>query len=64
MFLNFNKLITMHGVREKLKASQTDYNHYRPHGRDLAPSEFTTGRSGQLKEAANFWCKAVRFLWR
>jgi putative transposase len=54
-FLNVNEFITMHDVREKLKAWQDDYNHRRPHGSlgHLTPSEFATMRSGQPKEAAN-----------
>lgn len=49
------KLITMHGVHEKLKAWQHDYNHHRPHGSlgHLTPSEFATMRSEQPKQAAN-----------
>jgi putative transposase len=31
-FLNVNEFITMHDVREKLKAWQIDYNDCRPHG--------------------------------
>lgn len=54
-FLNVNEFITMHDVREKLKAWQDDYNHCRPHGSlgHLTPSEFVTLRSGQPKQAAN-----------
>ena len=53
-FLNVNEFITMHDVREKLKAWQDDYNHCRPHGAlgHLTPSEFATMRSGQPKEVA------------
>ena len=54
-FLNVHEFITMHDVREKLKAWQDDYNHQRPHGSlgHLTPSEFAKIRSGQPREAAN-----------
>jgi putative transposase len=54
-FLNVNEFITMHDVREKLRAWQDDYNHHRPHGSlgNLTPNEFATMRSGQPKEVAN-----------
>jgi putative transposase len=54
-FLNVHEFITMHDVREKLKAWQDDYNHCRPHGSlgQLTPSEFATMRSGQPTEAAS-----------
>ena len=53
-FLNVNEFITMHDVREKLKAWQDDYNHCRPHGSlgHLTPNEFATTRSEKPKEAA------------
>jgi putative transposase len=48
-FLNVHEFVTMHDVREKLKAWQDDYNHQRPHGSlgHLTPSEFAKMRSGQ-----------------
>jgi putative transposase len=54
-FLNVNEFITMHDVREKLKAWQDDYNHCRPHSSlgHLIPSEFAATRSGHPKEAAH-----------
>jgi putative transposase len=54
-FLNVHEFITMHDVREKLKAWQDDYNHQRPHGSlgHLTPSEFAKIRSGQPREAAS-----------
>lgn len=54
-FPNVNEFITMHDVREKLKAWQDDYNHCRPHSSlgHLTPSEFVTLRSGHPKQAAN-----------
>ena len=60
--LNVNEFITMHDVREKLKAWQDDYNHCRPHGSPghLTPSEFATMRSGQPKEAAYLWFRTVQ----
>jgi putative transposase len=53
-FLNVNEFITMHDVREKLKAWQIDYNDCRPHGSlgNLTPSEYAKMTSGRQPEAA------------
>lgn len=52
-FLNVHEFVTLHDAREKLKAWQDDYNHYRPHGSlgHLTPSEFVKKRSVQTNEA-------------
>lgn len=52
-FLNVNGFVTLHDVREKLKAWQDDYNNHRPHGSlgRLTPSEFVNRRSVQSEEA-------------
>ena len=52
-FLNVNEFITLHDVREKLKAWQEDYNTRRPHGSlcHLTPREFVKMRSDQLRES-------------
>lgn len=54
-FLNVNEFVTMHDVREKLKAWQDDYNHCRPHGSlgNLTPSKYVKMRSDRQPEAAN-----------
>ncbi len=48
-FLNGHEFITMHDMRERLRAWQHDYNVHRPHGSlgHLTPSEFVKLRSGQ-----------------
>ena len=48
-FLNVHEFITMHDMRERLRAWQHDYNVHRPHGSlgHLTPSEFVKLRSGQ-----------------
>ena len=52
-FLNVHEFITMHDMREKMRAWQHDYNVYRPHGSlgHLTPSEFVKLRSGQQTES-------------
>ncbi|MFW5329725.1 integrase core domain-containing protein [Hydrogenophaga sp. ZJX-1] len=54
-FLIVNEFITLHDVREKLKAWQDDCNHHRPHGSlgSLTPSEFVNSRSVQPDESAS-----------
>ncbi len=51
-FLNVHEFITMHDMREKMRAWQYHYNVHRPHGSlgHLTPSEFVKMRSGQQPE--------------
>ena len=54
-FMNVNEFVTLHDLRDRLRAWQDDYNDHRPHGslRHLTPSELARRRSGQQQRAAN-----------